>query len=177
MRMIRRLAQIFPSARVLEVGCDHGVMVRMLEAYGVVAHGIDVNDDAVQLASHPRITRGSADNIPYPEVSFDSCIASHVIEHLEDPDALIRETARVLRPGGTLVLLYPWEIFRGMTVIPDVLWDNKPWRMIREIHRHVFTPKKIQELAARFSFAHVRTRLFWGFPYLVPQFITVLRKS
>jgi len=175
-RVIGRVGSLPFKARILEVGCDHAIMLRMLEKEGHEVHGIDVNPDAVRLANHPRVIFGSADAVPHQNSAFDACIASHVIEHLEDPRQLLSEARRVLKPGGKLVLLYPWELFRGMTIIPDVVLQGKPWKLLREIHRHVFYPKDIQVMAQDFAFTHIRSKLFWGFPYLTPQFITVLQK-
>jgi len=175
-RIIHRLGNLPPRARILEVGCDHAVMLRMLEKSGHEVHGVDVNKDAVRLANHPRVQYGTADALPHEDASFDVCIASHVIEHLDEPQRLVEEAKRVLKPGGKLILIYPWELFQGMTIVPDVLLHGKPWRMIKEIHRHVFYPKRIRVLAKLFSFTHTHSRLFWGFPFIFPQFITVLEK-
>ena len=176
-RMISRMSGLPPKARILEVGCDHAVMLRMLEKAGHEMHGVDVNEDAVRLANHPRVRYGNADAIPHQGNTFDVCIASHVIEHLEEPHRLVIEAHRVLKPGGKLILIYPWELFRGMTIIPDVIFRGKPWRLLKEIHRHIFYPKNIQAMARISAFSHVRSKLFWGFPFIFPQFITVLQKN
>ncbi len=47
------------------------------------------------------------EGIPYPDDSFDVVSAGEVIEHIYDPDRLLAETRRVLRPGGHVVLTTP----------------------------------------------------------------------
>jgi SAM-dependent methyltransferase len=47
-------------------------------------------------------------SIPYDEASFDSVICTQVLEHSVDPDALLREMCRVLRPGGRLLITVPF---------------------------------------------------------------------
>ncbi len=46
-------------------------------------------------------------NIPYPNDSFDSIVCSHVLEHVPDDRAVMREFYRVLRPGGWAILNFP----------------------------------------------------------------------
>ncbi|MGH2870712.1 MAG: class I SAM-dependent methyltransferase, partial [Solirubrobacteraceae bacterium] len=47
------------------------------------------------------------EGIPYPDDSFDVVSAGEVIEHIYDPDRLLREARRILRPGGHVVLTTP----------------------------------------------------------------------
>ena len=176
--LIRSCVNIGPGTRLLEIGCDHGVLLRMLESLGAECHGVDINADAVANSRHPRIKQASAYQLPFREVSFDVCISSHVIEHLEDPEELLREAARVARQDAALVLLYPWELFRGMTVIPDLIINGHvphPQALSR-IHRHLMTPDRVRELAEPFGWRETYSGRFWGFPYLVPQYFSVLRR-
>jgi SAM-dependent methyltransferase len=163
------------GAHLLEVGCDHGTLLRMLEGAGASACGIEVNEDAVRRAAHPRIRVGSAEAIDFPDGSFDVCVASHVIEHLPEPQRFFAEAARVLIPGGKLALVYPWELFRGMSVIPEVLIKGEPLSMIYEYHRHRFTPSLCARLARELPLVPIRSSLFWGFPD-TPQYLTVLER-
>jgi SAM-dependent methyltransferase len=47
-----------------------------------------------------RVEQCDAADLPFPDASFDTVIANHMLYHLDDPDAALREFARVLRPGG-----------------------------------------------------------------------------
>lgn len=50
--------------------------------------------------------------IPFPDASFDGAICIEVLEHVEDPSALVAEIARCLRPGATLLVTVPWSARR-----------------------------------------------------------------
>ena len=169
---------IRPGTRLLEIGCAEGVLLRMFEELGAECHGVDISADAVSRAAHPCITQAPAGNLPHPDESFEICISSHVIEHLEDPAELLQEAERVLRPGGFLALLYPWELFRGMTVIPELLVNRQLPRpeILQRIHRHVISPARVRGIGAS-GWVEQSSGLFWGFPYAVPQYYSVLKKT
>ena len=175
---IQSAVRAAPGMRILEFGCDHGILLRMLEREGAECYGVDINADAVAQAAHPRVFHAPAECVPFADAGFDACVSSHVIEHLEQPQAMLREAARVTRAGGILALLYPWELFRGMTVIPDLVISGRMphFETLRRIHRHVLTPDIVRELAGAVGWKEESSGSFWGFPYLVPQFYTVLRR-
>ena len=167
-----------PELKLLDIGCDAGVLLRMFESLGLECYGIDVSADAVARAKHRRVLRASVNALPFRDSRFDICISSHLIEHLERPEVLVRGAAAVLNPGGILALLYPWEIFRGMTIVPDLVLARQlplPSRL-RRIHRHLITPEKVRCYAREFGLREERQGVFWGFPYIVPQYFSILRK-
>lgn len=109
-------------ARVLDVGCGSGLFLAALAKRGFECHGTEFSDDtAVRARSLPglRIHTGPIDAGTYAEGSFDLISVWHVLEHLSDPDELLRHCARWLRPGGALMLAVPnidsWQarLFRG----------------------------------------------------------------
>jgi SAM-dependent methyltransferase len=55
---------------------------------------------------------GKADALPFPEASFDTVLCTQVLEHVPVPGAVVAECARVLRPGGMLIVTVPqyWEL-------------------------------------------------------------------
>jgi len=60
--------------------------------------------------------QATAEALPFPDAAFDLVMAMDIIEHVDDDESVFREMARVLRPGGTLVLSSPlhpdyWTIF------------------------------------------------------------------
>ena len=61
-----------------------------------------------RLVQHGGIAaEASADALPFPDAVFDSIMAMDIIEHVDDDEPVFRELARVIRPGGTLVLSSP----------------------------------------------------------------------
>ena len=99
--------------RVLDAGCGAGYGSELLNSAGaaeVVA--VDSSEAALQLARaavSPGVTceLGDVTELPYPDDSFDGVVCFEVIEHVEDPERVMDELARVLRPDGLLFISSP----------------------------------------------------------------------
>jgi SAM-dependent methyltransferase len=101
-------------ARVLDFGCGLGQFVRHARAQGLDVEGVDAYSDefARWRARLPpeiadRVRTIEAGRIPHPDASFDAVIANFVFEHIETPAPALAEIARVLKPGGAFLALFP----------------------------------------------------------------------
>ena len=98
-----------PHLKILDVGCGTGGTLMALKEFGAVA-GVEMDPQAVQCC-HERglgeVTQGVAEDLPFPDDSFDIVFALDVIEHLDDDQLALAEFHRVLRPGGTLLVTVP----------------------------------------------------------------------
>lgn len=102
--------------RVLDVACGEGYGSALLAAVAADVVGVDIATDAVAHAratyagiAHLRYETGSAAALPLADASVDAVVSFETIEHLprEDQPRMIAEIARVLAPGGVLVLSAP----------------------------------------------------------------------
>jgi SAM-dependent methyltransferase len=104
-------AGITPDADVLDIGSSTGTNLRMLRGLGFNrVLGLDASEEAVAFCAakgHGTLRRGDVCAMPFPGSSFDLVIASDIIEHVEDDARALKEMARVLRPGGVLLLTVP----------------------------------------------------------------------
>lgn len=98
------------DSRVLEVGCGTGNYICALrETAGCRCWGIDPSEEMLaQAAGRARaiyFTGGRAENLPFPDESFDLTFSVDVVHHITDRGKALREAARVLRPGGRICIV------------------------------------------------------------------------
>ena len=98
-----------PGARALDVGCGVGQVVGRLTAAKFEAHGVDVSQPNVERAKKvsDRCQLYDGKKLPFPDDYFASAGALNVLEHVDEPEAFIRELVRVVEPGGKIVLSSP----------------------------------------------------------------------
>jgi SAM-dependent methyltransferase len=113
LRLIRQAARVGPGARVLDVACGPGlVALHLAEAAGHVT-GLDLTPAMLEKAREQQGRRGlanlswdlgRADDLPYPDASFDAVVTRFSFHHLGDPAKALAEMVRVCRPGGRVVV-------------------------------------------------------------------------
>ncbi len=115
--LTRELAEL--HGRVIDVGCGHKPYAPMMgravsEYIGVDREGPHATPDVV----------GDASQLPFPDGHFDAGVSFQVFEHVRDPLACVKELARVVKPGGTVLFTVP-----GVWPAHEVPHDH--WRYTR----------------------------------------------
>jgi phosphatidylethanolamine/phosphatidyl-N-methylethanolamine N-methyltransferase len=121
-----------PNQQVLEVGVGTGIS---LDAYPPYVHivGIDPSEKMLEHAiaktkengwGHIEVRPGDAQNLDFPDNSFDWVTTFHVMTVVPDPQRMMAEMVRVCKPGGRIVVVShfaspkPWLYFLGTVVNP-----------------------------------------------------------
>lgn len=95
-----------PHAEVLDVGCGGGFLSNELARQGYKVTGVDLSPESLKVAAAHDETGtvkyevADAFHLPYPDNSFDAVTAMDFLEHVENPELVIKEFSRVIRPGG-----------------------------------------------------------------------------
>ncbi len=102
-------AQLIPppsgdGAKVVDLGCGAGLLAPHLPA-GYMHIGVDVNAAALEQAAARgvRTIEADATRVPLPDAVADVVVAGELLEHVPDPEAVVAEMARLVKPGGTVV--------------------------------------------------------------------------
>lgn len=138
-----RFLGAIPGGRLLDVGCGTGEWLLAMRDRGWDVEGVEVDQNAVDaaLGLGLEVRCGILEQMDYPDASFDAITLCHVIEHLPHMGATIAECARLLKPGGRLVISTP-----SSTSLSRRLF-GRYWRGL-EPPRHVaiFSPRALSRI-------------------------------
>jgi len=97
-----------PTDTVLDVATGTGAVAReLLRQKGCTVVGLDQSPEMLaearrRLPKEVRLVEASAEQLPFPDASFDALTFTYLLRYVSDPGAMLRELARVVRPGGTV---------------------------------------------------------------------------
>ncbi|MDX6699290.1 MAG: hypothetical protein QOE65_2687 [Solirubrobacteraceae bacterium] len=129
-------APLLPGGPVLDLGCGVGHSYALLSPRRTV--GVDL--DAGALRGQDRETHvADMRALPFPDASFDSVLSVQSIEHVPDPERVLAEAVRVLRPGGVAVF-----------VTPNRLTFARPDEIIDPYHHVEYDAGQLRELCQGF---------------------------
>ena len=154
-----------PDRRVLDVGCATGYLARSLVDNGCTVLGIDNDVEAIGRADDV-LERGIVADLNSVDLTtevgveaVDVVVFGDVLEHLQAPVMLLRQAARVLRPGGYLVCSIP-NVAHGdvRLALLGGHWDYRDRGLLDDTHLRFFTEDTFRALLREAGFAAVETR-------------------
>ena len=111
--VVIRLLKDIKAKTLLDLGCGSGALtLRIAQVIGAAeVYGVDIDDEALRIAEMRGIKTFKVDlskeHIPLPDESIDIITALEVLEHLLNPDHMIKEAYRVLKKGGYFLVSTP----------------------------------------------------------------------
>ena len=133
---------------MLDVGCGNGRFLTTMRTLGWDVQGVELSENGVKACrmSGLQVHHGDLASASLPDQCFDLVTVRHVIEHVPEPCAFVSDLARILRPGGRLVLETPSSKALGRQ------WFNTYWYP-NDVPRHLFlfSPVNLERLGARFG--------------------------
>ncbi len=99
--------------RVLDMGCGEGYGSHILSEVARSVVGVDIDPKAI---AHARVAyetenvsfkEGDVKNLPFPDDEFSAIVSFEVLEHIKDPDKMLKEAAKVLLPDGICIVSTP----------------------------------------------------------------------
>jgi SAM-dependent methyltransferase len=143
----KRLYTLAPGPRLLDIGFGRGYVLHAARAYGFETFGMDSSETSVrslepQFGNH--VFQGTLGDHPIPSGPFDAIVMSHVLEHLSDPLASLREVRDTMTPGAILYIAVP-----DMDSMQFRIFGKK-WDVISPlVHFQYFTSRSLEKLLDR----------------------------
>lgn len=153
--------------KVLDVGCGGGFLSNYLAKMGHEVTGIDLSSSSLEAARQNDKTKtvnylhANAYDLPFPDRSFDAVSAMDILEHVENPDRLIQEAARVLRPGGLFFFhTFNRNFLSYLVIIKGVEWFVKNTPKNMHVYPLFITPKELKQKCSKYQ---LRVETMHGF--------------
>jgi SAM-dependent methyltransferase len=131
---------------VLELGCGGAQWSIALAGRGARAVGLDISPKQLEHAraaveksgAEVKLVESSAERTPFDDQGFDLVFCDHGAFNFADPELVIPEASRILRPGGMLA-------FCMASPLLDLFWDNDTQKTGTELRNDYFTLKRIED--------------------------------
>ena len=169
-RLLSRLKVLMSrdSVRILDIGCDTGSLLTVArDDFGMDVMGVEVSQAAAETArceNNLDVRVGRLNDLRLPDDRFDLITMIDIIEHVANPLNLLKETNRLLRPGGNLyvatldhdALLY--SIGRGAVRVLNTRAQSMLEKLYIPVHEYYFTKQTLASLVSQAKFCVVRHR-------------------
>lgn len=172
---IAREIKSWKNHRVLDIGCTGGMFQHLLSNYDLKVYGLDINHHILKTTRiEGKYICGDAMRMPLKSNCFDIVICSHLLEHLPSINHCLKEINRISKPKAKIFIIYPIELFRGMTCIPDVLLNGRKLFTIRKIHLHKLSFNKLKDFIKGTNLNLVKHKIIFA---IQPMYMTVITKQ
>lgn len=159
--LLRRLMPALAGPEVLNAGAGAGSLTLKMAGAGLRVTSVEASAALCErlaeelrgrgLADANPVLRGDVERLALPDAAFDAAVCAEVLEHLDDDAGALAELARVLRPGGLLLVSVPANPYRYD-------WTDR-WAG----HRRRYDAAALESRLAEAGFAAARVQ-GWGFP-------------
>ncbi len=167
------------TKKILDIGCATGLFLSHMKNLGWETSGVEICSSAVDYGNRIRgvnIFKGTLENAPFTEESFDIIHLSHVIEHINDPDLFLSVIYKLLKPGGVVYCTTPnadgfqAKLFKG------------DWRSAIADHMFLFTVKTLKAMIKKNGFTELKHKTWGGlcagsgYPTIIKKILDKLAK-
>lgn len=156
---IRWWCRDLPKIKLLEIGCNQGDLLSAVQHDAKFeAQGIDLADRPLEYCRSQghRVELTDLESRKFPDNTFDMIVALHVLEHVQNPERLVGEIRRVLKPGGKFFAVMPCSSHIKAR-LAGVKWHY----LSPPEHLWYFTPKTLSMFAERLGLKTMFSSTFY----------------
>lgn len=149
---------------ILDVGCASGYLGKILMAQGNVVYGIDGNVEAVTEAKKFYqeafcVDLNNFDHVPFGDKKFDVIVFADVLEHLIDPESVLKYFRDLLKPDGYVIVSLPnVALWRVRLNLLFGRFDYTDYGVLDRTHLHLYTFSSAQKLLTDAGYKVVSVR-------------------
>lgn len=150
------------DAKILDVGCGDGFHLSLLKEYGEKTwqlEGIDIDERAIKMAEDRglKVHHGTVDTLDLPKNHYDFAFMVQTIEHVAEPDTVLKAVLEILKPNGRLVVVTDNTDSFDFKIFKRAYWGGYHFPR----HWNLFNGKSLQKLAENcgFSFGNLTTQV------------------
>lgn len=145
------IKEVMPIGRLLDIGCNIGLFLKVAETEGYSVTGIEVNKDCAAFARKEfnlNVHSEFLEDVRFPEGSFEVVTLFDVLEHVPEPRLLLAEIRRILAPNGVLMVQMPnLDSFMARITGSNWQWLTPP------DHLYHFTPGTLRRILQESGFS------------------------
>ncbi|MBU0952732.1 MAG: class I SAM-dependent methyltransferase, partial [Elusimicrobia bacterium] len=161
------------KGKILDVGCGPGEFLSFAKKDGWETFGTEISAFAAAHAAKKfglNVFTGDLREAKFPDNNFDVVTIWHVLEHMPDPSAVLKEINRIIKPSGVLVIAVP-NLNNYIYMLAYTVFKLKKLKLFvmgeREIHVSFFTSKTLRNLLDKTGFKIIKEtvdkgRSFWA---------------
>jgi ubiquinone/menaquinone biosynthesis C-methylase UbiE len=142
---------------LLDVGCGNGIFLSMvLNKFDVEVSGIDISPGMIEkskelLDSRADLKVGDSEHLPWNDGSFDVVTCSASFHHYPNPELVLKEMRRVLRPDGILMIADPFTSNELLRFFANILIKFSKSGDVK-----IYSQKEMQELLEKCGFTLIK---------------------
>ena len=170
------------GVRVLDLGCGGGLLAEEFARLGYHVTGLDPSQASLCVAQKHAVSQellidycvGVGESLPFTNATYDIVACCDTLEHVADWQLVVRELARVLKPGGIFLYNTPNRTFLSKLVLIKLLQEWRWTRLLapgvhdwhkfirpQELHTHMAAQRISQRDIAGFGVQHNLCRAVW----------------
>lgn len=140
--------------KLLELGCGRGEFLEYFQKAGLICRGVDLSDYCIKNKTGLEVDclDVSKENLPYQDNYFDVVYHKSFLEHFYSPDKVMKETHRVLKTGGRVIVLTPDWVSQM-----KIFWEDFT-------HCRPYTTQALHDILQIYGFSEVGAELFYQYP-------------